>query len=278
MKVKKAAVIGYPVKHSLSPILHGYWIKKYNIDGEYDLLEINPDEFKDRFKGLAKEGYVGCNFTVPYKERAFDLVDKCSQVAKIIGAVNTVVFNKDGTTEGTNTDAYGFIENIKESLPTINFKGARAVILGAGGAARAVVYGLLKENVSEIILLNRTKQKALDLKQSLSSLGNIKVVAWEERNSIIKDANILVNTTSLGMEGQEELEICLDKLPKEALVTDIVYRPLETKLLKTAKNRGNLVVDGLGMLLYQAVRGFNLWFGIEPRVTKELKAYVLKHL
>jgi shikimate dehydrogenase len=278
MKNNKSAVIGYPVKHSLSPILHGYWLSKYNIDGHYGLLEIKPDEFKDRFKNLANEGYIGCNITIPYKENVLDIVDKYSQIAKIIGAVNTVVFHKDGTIEGTNTDSYGFIENIKKSLPFFNFNKTKVVVLGAGGAARAVIYGLLKENVSEVVLLNRTKQRAIDLKNALSFLGNITVVDWEERNLILKTADILVNTTSLGMQGQEELDICLSNLPISSLVTDIVYRPLETKLLKSAKMRGNLVVDGIGMLLYQAVSGFNIWFGIKPDVTKELKAHVLKNL
>ncbi|MCE3231861.1 MAG: aroE [Rickettsiaceae bacterium] len=282
MVLKKVAVIGYPVKHSLSPKLHGYWLEKYKdelrakgIEGEYGMVEVTPDSLEYFLKNMAKNGYAGCNITVPHKERAFEIIrqiGEVSEIAKLIGAVNAVVVQDDGKLFGTNTDAYGYIENIKRNANGFDFTAGKAVVLGAGGAARAVVAGLIDEKGPQIILLNRTKDKAEKIKVDL---GNVIVADWQGRGEILKDTNLLVNTTVLGMTGQPELDINLEKLPTDALVTDIVYKPLETNLLKNARNRGNKVVDGLGMLLYQAQGGFELWFGMKPEVTEDLRKHIL---
>ena len=293
MTTKKAAVIGYPVKHSLSPVLHGYWLKKYNIDGEYGFLEVKPEDLEETLLSLKDKGYVGCNLTIPHKESAFDIAGVLDYKAFAIGAVNTIKVNDSGLF-ASNTDAYGFTENIKQSYPVFDFTGGKAVVLGAGGAARAIIFGLLQENVTEIVVTNRTYSKAEELIEYVKSAAKkkkffdqmvgwennsiLKVASWDERNEILADANLLVNTTSLGMKGQPELDISLEKLPKNALVTDIVYTPLETGLLKKARERGNFVVDGLGMLLYQAVAGFEMWFGIKPEVTDDLREHVLSHI
>ncbi len=294
MEIRKVAVIGYPVKHSLSPKLHGYWLDFYKdelavkgVKGEYGMLEVKPEDLEKTLLGLKDNGYVGCNITVPHKERAFEIVSKFGSIdntAKLIGAVNTIaVIN--GKLFGTNTDAYGFIENIKSYYSNFKFSSGRSVVLGAGGAARAVIYGLANSGVERVIITNRTASKAEELKiladdiSKLKLAKNIKIEAkvidWEKKENILDNANILVNTTSLGMTGQPDLDINLDKLPKDALVTDIVYKPLETTLLKNARNHGNKVVDGLGMLLYQAQGGFELWFGIKPEVTEELRKHIL---
>lgn len=275
--MKKVCVIGYPAKHSLSPKLHGYWLNLYNIDGSYEALEINPEEFKARFRNLHSEGFVGCNVTVPFKEEVFKIVDEIDDFAKSIGAVNTVVI-KDGKYIGSNTDAYGFIQNIKSTKTDFDFTKGAAVILGAGGAARAVVAGLIAENVPEIIIINRSIDKAEKIKHDIEKTfgkQNIRIVSWEKRNEVLSNANLLVNTTVLGMNGQAELDISLDTLPKEALVNDIVYRPLITKLLQEAEARGNIIVDGLGMLLHQAVPGFELWFGKRSEVTEGQRNSIL---
>jgi len=281
--MKKVCVIGYPAKHSLSPVIHNYWLEKYNIEGSYEIREIEPDKFDDFFLNLHKEGYVGCNVTLPFKEKAFELSDPFSFTEKVIGAVNTIII-EDGRYVGHNTDAYGFIKNIEKSSKEFDFKKGAAVVLGAGGAARAVINSLLFKDVPEIILLNRTIEKAENIRNDLHVnihknqefiLERLKIIPWEERNEALAEAKLLVNTTSLGMVGQPELDINIDKLPKDALVTDIVYRPLETKLLNQARERGNPVVDGLGMLLYQAVPGFELWFKEENvEVTPELRKKV----
>ncbi|MDA0781322.1 MAG: shikimate dehydrogenase [Rickettsiales bacterium] len=299
MTHKKVAVIGYPVKHSLSPVLHGYWLKKYNIDGEYGMLEVKPEDLEQTLLGLKDKGYVGCNLTIPHKEAAFELVDKQTSVSfrghepTVIKAINTILVENDGTLTAANTDVYGFIQNIKESEPNFNFTKGSAVVLGAGGAARSIVYGLIQRNVPNIFIVNRTRRKSDimvgDLEYFTGFNGNnskLKALGWNDRNEILADANLLVNTTSLGMKGNPELDINLEKLPKNALVTDIVYSPIEvdpsnptyTKLLKNASARGNLVVEGLGMLLYQAVAGFQMWFGVKPEVTEDLRKHVLSHI
>lgn len=275
-KVKrKAAVLGFPVKHSLSPILHSYWLKTYSIEGEYGRLEVKPEELKNILPGLKEQGYVGCNLTLPHKELAVNIVNQVSEKARSIGAVNTVLVREDGSLFGENTDAFGFIENIVQNAPGFDFTKGAAVVLGAGGAARAVLWGLIEKNVPAIILLNRSRDKAEVLKDVFSGKGTqIIVEDWGKKSDVLEKANLLVNTTSLGMSGQPELDISLEKLPKKALVTDIVYAPLETKLLAAAKARGNKTVDGLGMLLYQAVEGFSMWFGVKPEVTPQLRQVV----
>lgn len=271
MVYKKAAVIGYPVSHSLSPKIHQFWLRQNNIDGEYGLLEINPERFEETLKGLKAQHYVGVNVTVPFKERAFHAMDHVEEVAKIMGAVNTVVVKPDGMLWGTNTDGFGFIRNLHAEMPGKKIK--RATVLGAGGAARAVVYGLLQEGATEVMITNRTKDRAEALHEIFGS--KITVVEWDKKEQALEHIDLLVNTTVLGMEKQPSLEIDLKHLPTEAIVVDIVYKPLITPLLREAKRRGNKTVDGLGMLLYQAVRGFELFFGATPTVTSQLRAEIL---
>lgn len=284
MVTKKAAVIGYPVKHSLSPAIHNYWIKKYGIDGEYGLLETKPENLEGTLRGLKAYDYAGCNLTVPHKVEAFKYMDRITDAAKIIGAVNTVKVEDSGSLTGTNTDYIGFKDNITEYLSKHHpeHKMEKAVIIGAGGAARAVVAAVVAMNIKQIVVVNRTRDKAKILKNELSSFSmdgkdysaDIIIGNWKDRNELLENADLLVNTTILGMEGQNPLDIDLDYLPDYALVNDIVYRPLQTELLRKAEVRGNKVLDGLGMLLYQAVGGFELWFGVKPEVTDDLRKLV----
>lgn len=268
-----AGVIGYPVKHSLSPRLHNYWLKHYDVDGVYIPMEVEPKNLHQVVTSLPLMGVKGCNLTVPHKEIVLNVLDEVSDIARRMGAVNTLVF-KEGKIMGTNTDAYGFIENIKSNASFFDFRKNPAVVLGAGGAARAVCAGLLDMGVPHIYLTNRTKEKAEHVRNDISK--DIEVIDWKEREVVLTEANILVNTTTLGMVGFPELEIKLDLLPSSSLVTDIVYKPLETKLLREARLRGNKVVDGIGMLLHQAVPGFEQWFGVRPEVTDTLRDHVLK--
>lgn len=270
---KIAGVIGHPISHSLSPKLHGFWLDRYQIDGTYIPLAVVPSDLKDVIVSLPKMGLRGVNITVPHKEAVMEWMDEIEDVAIRIGAVNTIVI-KEGKLIGTNTDAYGFIQNILASQP-VSWKidAGKAVVIGAGGAARAVIAGVQDASVSEIILTNRTRSKAEELAAHLG--GNITVIDWKAREAALENANLLVNTTSLGMIGQPPLVLDISALPTSALVTDIVYKPLETALLKAARERGNKTVDGLGMLLHQAVRGFEAWFGVKPEVTQELRQFVL---
>lgn len=270
---KIAGVIGFPVKHSLSPKLHNYWLETYGIDGAYIPLEVEPKNFSAVLQMLPKMGIKGCNVTVPHKEEAFRTVNKRTELADHIGAVNTVVVEENGSLTGDNTDAFGFIENIKQEAKDFSFKNIKAVVLGAGGACRAVLAGLLKEGVQEIVLTNRTREKAEVLQKHFGK--RITLLDWEKRDMAVNEALLLVNTSTLGMQGNPPLEINLKQLPSKALVTDIVYKPLVTPLLEQATKQGNRVVDGLGMLLYQAVPGFEAWFGVKPEVTKELRHKIL---
>jgi len=266
---KKAAVLGWPVSHSLSPRLHNYWLRQYDIKGSYDAIATEPENLKRVLLQLQEKGYVGANLTLPHKEQAISLMDSLDEKAKRIGAVNTILM-KDGKMVGKNTDAYGFIENLKSSDVAVAEK--KSLVLGAGGAARAVCAGLMEENC-EIILTNRTRGKAELLAASLK--GNITVIDWAEIEQVLHTIHLLVNTTSLGMKGQQPLDLMLDALPKEAVVTDIVYSPLITPLLKTAQAQKLKTVDGLGMLLYQAQPAFEAWFGVKPEVTSGLRTHML---
>lgn len=272
-KSKLAGVIGWPVEHSLSPRLHGYWLQQLGIDGAYVPLAVKPENLHECLKALTKLGFAGCNLTLPHKEVALKIVDECTEEARIIGAVNTLICRPDGSLQGTNTDAYGFIENIRSSGNMPAEKGT-AVILGAGGAARAVAYALAKEGFSQLILVNRTRERAEELAADFSQFS-IQVADWQQRNDVLAGASLLVNTTTLGMKNHPAPDIALDALPTTALVTDIVYCPLQTSLLEDAAHRGNPTVDGLGMLLHQAVAGFESWFGQKPQVTEELRQFVL---
>ena len=280
-KARLAGVIGWPVSHSKSPRLHGYWLESMGIDGAYLPLAIEPENFEVAVRGLMNSGFGGVNVTVPHKEAALTFCDEVDPLAKRIGAVNTIVF-KNERSYGSNTDAFGFIENLKQGAEkldfSLGFSGLKTVVLGAGGASRGVIVALQDAGVQNIILVNRTRERAEVLAADLSSGadGMITVADWDDRNNVLNGCDLLVNTTSLGMAGQPPLELSLDKLPKSCVVTDIVYAPLITPLLALAKERGNKIVDGLGMLLHQARPGFEAWFGEKPEVTEDLRKFVLE--
>jgi len=272
-KTIKAGVIGWPVEHSLSPRLHGYWLETYGIDGVYLPLPVAPPNIEDAILALPKLGFVGANVTVPHKEAAFRIVDGLSDTARKIGAVNTIVCDEDGELYGDNTDVFGFIENIRSAAPDWRADAAPALVLGAGGAARAVIAALIDAGTPEIRLANRTRERADELMTHFG--GPLTIVGWEERNAAMAGAGTLVNTTTLGMIGNPPLNVHLSELNDAAVVNDIVYAPLETPLLKAAAARGLTPVDGLGMLLHQARPGFEAWFGRHPVVDEALRDHVL---
>lgn len=272
----RAGVMGWPVAQSRSPVLHGFWLEQYKIDGSYELLPVPPDVLERELRALPARGFAGCNLTIPHKERALALLDRLDGAARRIGAVNTVIVARDGALEGRNTDAFGFHASLAAAMPGWNPAGGPAVILGAGGGARAVAAALVDHGAPEVRLLNRHRPRAEALAAALG--GPITVLNWAQRAAALAGAALLINTTSLGMTGQPPLDIILDDLPRAALVNDIVYVPLETPLLAAARARGNPVVDGLGMLLHQARPGFAAWFGVEPEVTPALRARVLASL
>lgn len=271
----KACVIGHPIAHSRSPLIHKYWLAVHHIKADYTRVDVPPQEIRSFLDGFAAGPYIGASVTVPHKEIAFRKVVKADAVAQALGAVNTL-WHKDGKLYGGSTDVHGFLANLNRSQPRWESQTRTALVIGAGGAARAVVYGLLERNVQNIVIANRTISRARDLaahfqdKITPSTLGNLRIH--------LREADLLVNTTSLGMKGQPPLEIDLGPLKKSATVYDIVYAPLETELLKAARARGNPVVDGLGMLLHQAAPAFERWFGVRPEVTPELRALVAADL
>jgi shikimate dehydrogenase len=266
--------MGWPVAHSRSPRLHGYWLRLHGIDGAYIPLPVRPEHFATALRALPLLGFAGANVTVPHKEAALAAVDRSDATARRIGAVNTIVVASDGTLVGRNSDGFGFMENLRTGAPGWSPKTGPAVILGAGGSARAVAVALLDGGAPEIRIVNRTVERAERLSADIG--GPFRVYGWAERASALGDAALLVNSTTLGMKGQPPLELALDRLPRTAVVNDIVYSPLETALLATARARGNPTVDGLGMLLHQARPGFAAWFGVEPAVTPELRGFVLE--
>ncbi len=270
----KAGVIGWPISHSMSPRLHGYWLEHYKINGIYDPLAVCPDDFVEYMKTLADRGLSGVNITVPHKQTAFACIDKIDDNAKRIGAVNTVIVQADGTLEGRNTDSFGFIENLRSSATSWKPGHGPVVVLGAGGAARAVCAALIDFGVPELRLVNRTTSRADNLAEHIG--GAIRVLPWRQRGDALEDATLLVNATTLGMVGKPSLDLDLKKLPERAVVNDIVYTPLKTSLLETAARRGNPVVDGLGMLLHQGRPGFAAWFGVDPEVTAELRNFMTR--
>jgi shikimate dehydrogenase len=269
---RAACVIGWPVAHSRSPLLHGHWLARHGIRGAYLPLAVQPGRMEAALRGLSALGFAGGNVTVPHKEAALAVVDQADALARRIGAVNLVVVQPDGSLHGANTDAYGFLANLREQAPGWRAEAGPVVVLGAGGSARAVLAALGDAGVPEIRLVNRTQDRAKGL---ASSLGRaISVVAWDDRAAALAGATLLVNTTTQGMHGQPALDLDLSSLPAGAVVTDLVYVPLETPLLAAARARGNPVVDGLGMLLHQAVPSFEAWFGVRPSVTPDLRALI----
>ena len=271
-KARLAGVMGWPIAHSLSPRLHGYWLEHHRIDGVYMPLAVAPEDLSAALSALPALGFRGVNLTLPHKEPALDLCHEVDELARRIGAVNTIVV-REGKLVGSNSDAFGFLENLKEGAPEWRAEAAPAVVLGAGGAARAVVAALADAGAPDVRIVNRTRERAEALAASLG--GALSVRSWEQRGEALAGAGLLVNTTTLGMAGQAPLDLDLAELPDRALVTDIVYAPLVTPLLEAARARGNPVVDGLGMLLHQARPGFEAWFGLRPEVTPALRAFVL---
>lgn len=271
-KAKLAGVMGWPVGHSRSPRLHGYWLKHLGIDGAYVPLAVKPEDFEQVLRALPRMGFAGANVTVPHKEQALALADHVEPLARRIGAVNTLVVRPDGSIEGRNTDAFGFLENLRHGAPQWS-AAEPAVVLGAGGAARAVCAALVDAGVPEIRLVNRSRDRAEKLAAEIG--GRFTVVEWDRGADALAGAGLLVNTTTLGMTGQPPLVLDLSALPLHAVVNDIVYAPLMTDLLVAAAARGNRAVDGLGMLLWQALPGFEAWFGTRPEVTPALRAHVL---
>ena len=272
----RACVIGWPVEHSRSPIIHRYWLAKYGIDGAYDKEAVAPDALAEFLGSLERCGYMGANVTLPHKEAALAAARVADEAAVTIGAANTLWLGLDGDLHAANTDAYGFMRNIDAEAPQWNEGLDAVMVLGAGGAARAVLFGLIEAGVPRILLANRTRARADALAKVFGP--SIEVIDWEKRSEALGACGALINTTSLGMTGQAPLDIDLAALPADAVVTDIVYNPLETKLLSEARARGLTAVDGLGMLLHQAVPGFERWFGVRPEVTPELKAHVVATL
>ncbi|CAO3414408.1 shikimate dehydrogenase [Azospirillum argentinense] len=278
-KARLAGVMGWPIGHSRSPRLHGYWLEQYGIDGAYVPLAVPPDRIEQAMRALPALGFRGCNVTVPHKEAAYRTVDRLDATAKRMGAVNTIVVGEDGSLEGRNTDGFGFIENLRSGAPGWSAADGPALVIGAGGAARAVVASLLDEGAPRVWLVNRTRARADELAADIGNsdgVGAIETADWVSRETLLEGAALVVNTTTQGMAGQPPLELDLRALPGSAVVTDIVYTPLMTPLLAAAQARGNRVVDGVGMLLHQARPGFAAWFGREPEVTEGLKAAVLQ--
>lgn len=276
---KKAFVIGWPIGHTRSPLIHNYWLKQHNIEGSYEAVEVSPDELP-RFLARVRAGaWRGGNVTIPHKLAVLAAADDRDAAASAIGAANTLVSDR-GRILAINTDAPGFIGNLDAQAPSWRESGGPAVVLGAGGAALAIVWALLREGVDQVRVVNRTRSRAEALVGQLEpkSAGGIHIVEQHDVDNALKDASLVVNTTSLGMTGMPPLTLDLTQLPSTATVADIVYVPLQTPLIKAAAARGNPVVDGLGMLLHQAVPGFAAWFGVVPNVTSQLRDLVIEDL
>ncbi|MBK45907.1 MAG: shikimate dehydrogenase [Roseovarius sp.] len=269
-----AGVIGSPVAHSRSPQLHAHWLKTLGIRGFYIPMEVAEADLETVLRTLPKAGFVGVNVTVPHKEKVMTIADTVTDRATIIGAANTLVFRRDGQIQADNTDGYGFIENLRRTAPDWDPKAGPAAVLGAGGAARAVIAALLDVGVPEILLSNRTRLRAETLQQDFGR--KLRVIDWVQAGNMLEHAATVVNTTSLGMVGKPALRVPLDGLQKGALVTDLVYAPLKTRLLEVAEEMGCITVDGLGMLLHQAVPAFERWFGTRPEVDAAARAATLR--
>jgi shikimate dehydrogenase len=267
-----AGVMGWPVMHSRSPMIHNYLLSKHGLTGAYVPLAITPEQLPGALRGLAPLGFAGCNITIPHKQQAMTIVDQVDEVAGRIGAISCVVVWPDGSLAGTNNDCFGFIENLVQQQPAWRADAGPAVVIGAGGGARAIVYALAQRGAPEVRVVNRTLTRAEALQREFGP--PVMAFAWEERHLALEGAAMLVNTTSQGMVGQPALELSLDTLPRSALVTDIVYVPVETPLLAAARARGHRTVDGLGMLLHQVRPAWKAWFGIDPEITADLRAKV----
>ena len=272
-QIPRAAVLGNPISHSLSPKLHNYWLKRYGLQGEYTALQVTEDALAETLRRMPGEGFIGANVTLPHKVSVMQLADHITDRATLIGAANTLIFKDDGKIFADNTDGYGFMANLRQGAPDWDPKAGPAAIFGAGGAARAIIVALADAGVPEILLSNRTRPKAEALKADFGA--RIQVVDWVQAGSMLEDARTVINTTSLGMKGAQEFKVSLDALRPDAVVTDIVYNPLRTKFLQTAEAMGCTTVDGLGMLLHQGVPGFERWFGHRPEVDELTRRAVL---
>lgn len=268
-----AGVMGWPVAHSRSPVIHNHWIRQYGLDGAYGLFPVQPSQLETAIRGLKALGLAGCNITIPHKVEAMRYMDWVEPLALRMGAINTIVVQADGALHGFNNDGYGYLQSLREAQPNWRADAGPAVVLGAGGAARAIVVSLIDAGATEIRILNRTRHKADELAQEFGQV--VTAFDWKERSEALHNAALLVNTTNQGMHGENALEIDLAQLPTSALVSDAIYIPLETPLLAAARQRGNTTVNGLGMLLHQARPAFNAWFGVMPEVTPELKSAIM---
>jgi shikimate dehydrogenase len=273
--MKRACVVGWPVAHSRSPLIHGFWLAKYGIEGSYVKQPLRPDQAAEFLRNLPAHGFVGCNVTLPHKETAFAVADERGPAAAAVGAANTL-WLEGGRLVAESTDTLGFINNLKATVPDVDLRGSAVAILGAGGAARAVIYSLLSEGVGGVRLMNRTHARAETLARHFGA--RITVHDWEQRNTCVRGVRLLVNTTTLGMTGADRLDLDVSALDSRCIVADIVYVPLTTPLLAAARARGLATVDGLGMLLHQAAPGFEKWFGVRPEVTEELRALLVRDI
>ncbi|MDJ0821937.1 MAG: shikimate dehydrogenase [Paracoccaceae bacterium] len=273
-RIPLAGVIGSPVAHSKSPALHAHWLRKYGLRGHYIPMDITSDRLADALRMLPELGFVGVNVTIPYKEAVMEVADLISDRATLIGAANTLIFRADGRIHADNTDGFGFIENLRQGASNWSAQAGPALVLGAGGAARAVLASLLDVGCPEILLTNRTRVRAEKLHDDFGN--RIRVVDWVQAANAVEEATTVINTTSLGMTGHPELRVPLDGLRPGTVVTDLVYAPLQTRLLRVAQEQGCITVDGLGMLLHQAVPGFERWFGTRPEVDDATRAAVLR--
>lgn len=273
--MKRACVVGWPIEHSRSPLIHNYWLKHYEIEGSYTKEAVEPDRIEVFLRSLSANGFTGCNVTLPFKEMAYRVAARRDGMADIVKAANTLWY-ENGVLCASNTDIYGFLHSLDDQSPGWDKIGLPAAILGAGGAARGIIKGLFDRGFQSVRLANRTRERAETLAGDFGT--KVSVFAWEDRAAMLADCGLLVNTTSLGMTGKEPLEIDLSEFSIPAVVCDIVYSPLETDLLRRAREAGFHIADGLGMLLHQAVLGFEKWFGVRPKVTSELRELVVANL
>lgn len=272
-RIPLAGVIGHPIAHSRSPALHGFWLKRYGINGHYIPMDVAPQDLKQALEMLPKLGFVGVNVTIPHKEAILEIADVITDRAALIGAANTLIFRKDGRLHADNTDGAGFMANLRQNAPLWNPAAGPAAIFGAGGAARAVIAALIEVGVPEIRIANRTRPRAEALRADFGA--KLSVFDWVQAPNMLEGAATVINTTSLGMAGKSDFRVPLDALESSAVVTDLVYNPLKTQLLLEAEAKGCTVVDGLGMLLHQAAPGFERWFGTRPEVDEATRNAVL---
>jgi shikimate dehydrogenase len=266
-------IIGWPVAHSRSPIIHKYWLDAHRIAGTYVPLAVTPERLPEALRGLVALGFRGCNVTMPHKQNAMLHLDRVNETARRIGAVNTIVVDDDGTLSGFNNDGNGFVQSLRDAKPDWRGDAGPALILGAGGAARAVLVALLENGVPHVLIANRTPEKAEAMAQEFGPA--VEAIDWAKRNDAMADLALLVNATDRGMTGKSALDVAMDRLPGTALVGDLIYTPPETPFLEQARLRGNLTVNGLGLLLNQARLGFEAWFGVKPEVTQQLREAIL---